>query len=85
MTRSMRYRKMSDEEILDLATTKLSDNDRYYLIQELEYRNLRDQVKPKKIEKMQSSKRPRTIGSIIFVVLLFIFGISKLGSRMFNF
>ena len=53
MSRSLRYQKLTDEEVLELATTKLSDNDRYYLIQELKYRNLRDKDTDKKIEKMR--------------------------------
>lgn len=85
MSRSLKYQKLTDEEILELATTKLSDQDRYYLIQELEYRNLRDKVQDKKIEMMRKKKRPLTLGKFLFVILLFVFGVMKLSSRLFNF
>ena len=40
--RSKKYIKLSDEEILELSLKKMPDKDRYYLVQELEYRNLRE-------------------------------------------
>lgn len=40
--RSKKYIKLTDAEILELSLRKLPDKDRYYVVQELEYRDLRE-------------------------------------------
>lgn len=40
--RSRKYIKLSDEEIIELSLKKMPDKDRYYVVQELEYRGLRE-------------------------------------------
>lgn len=40
--RSKKYIKLTDAEILELSLSKMPDKDRYYVVQELEYRGLRE-------------------------------------------
>ena len=58
--RSRKYMRLSDEEILDLSLKKLADKDRYYLLQELEYRNLRETAKSHKLHKTKKEMRSKS-------------------------
>lgn len=40
--RSKKYIKLTNDEILELSLRKMPDKDRYYVVQELEYRGLRE-------------------------------------------
>lgn len=82
MSRSLRYQQMTDEQILELAAAKQNDRDRYYVIQELEYRGLTDKVRPTKIEKLKEERRNRSTYMKIGAVVLFLFAISRLIHRL---
>ena len=76
--RSKKYQKLSDEEILELSLKKLPDKDRYYLIQELEYRCLSDKVKSTKVAHTKKEMRSKPWWKLVPLLFALAFVLKRM-------
>jgi len=73
--RSRKYIKLSDEEILELYLKQLPEKDKYYLLKELDYRNLGEVAKAKKVtatKKVMRSKKWWAYLPLLFALLFLV-------------
>lgn len=78
--RSKKYIKLSDDEILELSLKKLPDKDRYYVVQELEYRGLREAAAKAKSNAVKKEMRSKAWWKYIPI----LFALTFLIKRMFE-
>ena len=78
--RSRKYIKLSDEEILELSLKKMPDKDRYYLVQELEYRGLREAATKAKTQATKKEMKAKSWWKYIPL----LFALTFLIKRMFE-
>lgn len=79
--RSKKYMKMSDEEIVELSFKPLPDKDRYFVIQELEYRNLAEEAKKVKLAGTKKEMRSKPWWKYIPLLFALFFLIKQLAGR----
>lgn len=79
--RSKKYIALSDEEILALATGKLSQRDRVFLLKEIDVRGLEDRLRDAKKEKTRKSMFSKPLWKIIVPIIIGLFFLSR---RMFS-
>jgi hypothetical protein len=73
--RSRKYIKLSDEEILELYLKQLPEKDKYYLLKELDYRNLSESAKEKKLaatKKVMKSKQWWKYLPLLFALMFLV-------------
>ena len=72
--RSKRYASLSDEDIVELSLTKLSDRDKIFLLNEIDHRGLADEAKRARHasikEKASSSSWLKWVFILIGIVIL---------------
>lgn len=78
--RSKKYIKLTDDEVLELSLKKLPDKDRYFLIQELEYRNLSKTAAEAKSRATKKEMRSKSWWKYIPI----LFALSFLVKRIFE-
>jgi hypothetical protein len=76
--RSKKYIKLTDDEVLELSLKKLADKDLYFLIQELEYRNLSKTAAQAKTRATKKEMRSKSWWKYIPI----LFALSFLVKRM---
>lgn len=73
MLRSKKYEKFCDEDIIEIAQQKLNDKDRYYLLQEIQFRNLEERVKTAKGKAIRKQMSRKWYLRIIFMAFTISF------------
>src|SRR5690606_16711696 len=76
--RSRKYIKLSDEEIIELSLKKMPDKDRYYVVQELEYRGLREAAAQAKNNATKKEMRSKAWWKYIPILFALAFLIKRL-------
>ena len=76
--RSKKYLKLTDEEVLELSLKQLPDKDRYYLLQELEYRKLNEQALLKKRQTTKKEMRSKAWWKYLPILFALVFLIKRM-------
>lgn len=71
--RSKKYIRLSDEEILELSKKALPEKDNYYLLKELDYRNLVDKAREVKLAEVKEVMRSKQWWKYIPLIFALMF------------
>lgn len=76
--RSKKYVRLSDEEILELYLKKLPDKDRYYLMQEIDYRGLNQEALDHKTSKTKAEMKSKSWWKYLPLLFALVFVLKRM-------